>query len=261
MNGRLEDRVARERAAHGEDDVLARSYVLKKRFSHILVTPGLKEMERVIEKLSSGMRGSRVLDFGCGKGEMVLSYLAAGARQVDGIDISATYVAEAQARCQSAGLEKTRFTVQVMDAHALDFPDESFDWVMGRGILHHLDQEKAVAEIRRVLKPGGQAVFMEPLADNPLLKVFRFLTPSARTVDERPIGKQEMAIYTRAFESESYFFGLFQAPVAMVTSLIIPSRPDNVFLRWAHGAEEIFRKRGWLNTWHQYVLLVLRKPA
>ena len=40
--------------------------------------------------------------------------------------------------------------------------------------LHHLDKLEAINSIYRVLKPGGRLVFKEPLADNPLLKIFRY---------------------------------------------------------------------------------------
>ena len=68
-----------------------------------------------------------------------------------------------------------------MDAHHLDFPDESFDLVFGRAILHHLDFETAIKEVKRVLKRGGHAAFAEPLGDSPFAKLFRLLTPRAYT--------------------------------------------------------------------------------
>ncbi len=42
--------------------------------------------------------------------------------------------------------------------------------VLGKQILHHLDMTQAVPEIARVLRPGGRAVFLEPLIHNPLLE-------------------------------------------------------------------------------------------
>jgi SAM-dependent methyltransferase len=74
-----------------------------------------------------------------------------------------------------------------MNAEELAFPDGTFDAVCGTGILHHLNLEQAAAEIRRVLKPGGRAVFIEPLGHNPLINLFRRLTPKARTTDEHPL--------------------------------------------------------------------------
>ena len=127
----LGQRVMREHKAHEVDDVLARSYALKRRFSHLQQTPGWLEMEARQAALIRRMAGADVLDYGCGRGEMALRYLEAGARHVDGIDISQTYVKEASDHCDAAGQPNDKYTFHVMDAHSLTFPNDSFDWASG----------------------------------------------------------------------------------------------------------------------------------
>ena len=178
-------RVGREREAHTTRDVLARSMDLKLRFPRVLHSPTMRRMEADIAQAIAGVRGLRALDLGCGRGEQSLQLLRLGAR-VTGIDVSTAYVAAARTACREAGHEASRFEFLVMDAHALEFRDREFDLVIGRGILHHLDLDLALAQVRRVLAPGGLAVFQDPLAGNPLLRLFRRLTPQARTIDERP---------------------------------------------------------------------------
>jgi SAM-dependent methyltransferase len=80
-----------------------------------------------------------------------------------------------------------------MGAERLDYPDDHFDLSIGFAILHHLDLGLALAELYRVLKPGGVAYFAEPLGSNPLINLYRRLTPQYRTEDEKPLDLEMMA--------------------------------------------------------------------
>lgn len=143
-------------------------------------------------------RGKIVLDYGCGDGFLAVHLVERGAREVVGIDISETQVEEARARAASAGIaDRARF--QVADAHRTGLPDASFDLVVGLAILHHLELENALAEIRRLLRPSGRPVFLEPLWHNPLLRLGRALTPSARTSDEHPFKERDWMTCAAAF--------------------------------------------------------------
>jgi len=59
----------------------------------------------------------------------------------------------------------------------LPFKDESFDIVTSQAALHHLNADLALAEIKRVLKPDGLAVFLEPLYNSKMLYKVRQLIP------------------------------------------------------------------------------------
>jgi SAM-dependent methyltransferase len=128
--------------------------------------------------------GRRVLEYGCGIGSYAVRLAQRGAI-VQGIDISDAAIERARASAGAAGEQRVQFAVG--DAEALDFPDASFDVVCGTGILHHLDIARAVSEIKRVLRPGGRAVFYEPVAHNPIVNLYRLLTPSKHTPDEHPL--------------------------------------------------------------------------
>ena len=98
----------------------------------------------------------------------------------------------------------------LMDAHSLEFEDESFDFVYGCAILHHLEYNRALDEIWRVLKPGGRILFVEPLGINPVGKLVRVMTPFARTEDEKPLVFKELAALEKKFDirhhvMKSYF--------------------------------------------------------
>jgi ubiquinone/menaquinone biosynthesis C-methylase UbiE len=254
------DRVGREQAAHTENDVLAEAYRLKDRFPHIWSYPSRQRLFAERNAHLEAIAGKRVLDYGCGRGESSLYYLSREAL-VSGIDISSTYIEAARAAAKNAGYSPATWDFNVMDAHAMSFDEGTFDLVVGEGILHHLDADLAMKEIWRVLKPGGRVFLQEPLADNPLLKIFRWLTPKARTVDEEPFSGKAISRLTSPgrWVSECVYCGIVEAPVAMVTSVLMPSKPDNFLLRAADSLEKRLIRNRVLLSWNQYILLNLVK--
>jgi ubiquinone/menaquinone biosynthesis C-methylase UbiE len=237
---------------------LARSQKLKGFFSHVLSSPTMQRCEDDFAAALSEVDGQKVLDIGCGNGEQSLALLRTGA-QVVGIDITPAYVRTAEQLAGAEGFPKTLWTFRVMDAHNLEFDDRSFDFVVGRGILHHLDFDTALTEVRRVLKPGGKAVFLEPLSANPLLKLFRLLTPAARTADERPLSSADLATATNGWKSQSAFYGIVATPVAVMTSFILRPYPNNLLLRMADVVEQSINRHAVLHRFNQYVLLKLTR--
>lgn len=128
--------------------------------------------------------GKRVLEYGCGTGSYAF-YLARKGAVVTGIDISDVAVRKARQQALDEGIPNIDF--RVMDAEKLDFQNDQFDLICGTAILHHLDLRRAFGELARVMKPGGRAIFVEPLGHNPLINLYRKLTPQFRTVDEHPL--------------------------------------------------------------------------
>jgi SAM-dependent methyltransferase len=105
-------------------------------------------------------RGTHLLDVGCGPGSITvgLADIVAPAPVV-GIDIQAALVARAQAAAD--GRANLRF--EVADLHCLPFADASFDAVFANGVLMHLGEPmRALAEMHRVLRPGGVVGVRDP---------------------------------------------------------------------------------------------------
>lgn len=151
-------------------------------------------------------RDADVLEYGCGAAIQGLG-LARTARTLTGIDISDVAIANAEAGAKAQGLANTRY--EVMDAERMTFPDASFDLVFGRGIVHHLDLELCFSSVSRVLRPGGRALFWEPLGHNPVLNAYRDRTPDARTPDEHPLLRSDFALARRFFDMPTLrFYGL-----------------------------------------------------
>lgn len=194
-----EDRIERERAYHNER-FRDESRLAQGKYYRAIRDGAERFTNRVIEKAAN----ADVLEYGCGNCSQARS-LATTSRSICGIDISDVAIEEARAGAD--GVSNMRF--EVMNAEALEFADDSFDLVFGRGIVHHLDLNKCFAEVARVLRPGGTALFWEPLGHNLLLNGYRALTPSARTPDEHPLLAPDFDIARQYFGGvNTEFYGL-----------------------------------------------------
>jgi len=102
-------------------------------------------------------KGKKVLEIGVGLGADHQRFAQAEA-VLYGIDLTERAVAHTGRRLTLFGLSST---LSVGDAEHLDFPDQNFDLVYSWGVLHHSpNTPKAISEVYRVLKPGGQAKVM-----------------------------------------------------------------------------------------------------
>ncbi len=197
------------------------------------------------------LRGKCALDFGCGHGMAAVAMARAGAT-VSAFDLSPGYVSEARDRAIANGVHVECVTA---DGEELPFATATFDAVWGNAILHHLDLAKAGQELRRVLKPGGVAVFCEPWGGNPLLNFARTRLPypgKDRTKDEQPLSRRDLRPLCAVFPSvEVRGFQL----LGMVRRVWRNQRALN-FLDTADA--RLLRAVPALGNWCRYVVVVLR---
>lgn len=151
-------------------------------------------------------RGKRIIEVGCGSGYLTTYLAHHGARAV-GVDVSAGMLDLARRRARVNGVEdNTEFFDAAIET--LGEPDGSFDAVIANQVLHHLEIEPAMANISRLLKPGGVALFAEPVFMLPesvrqlrySRPVLRFFPSAADTPDERPLNASTLAVVTGAFD-------------------------------------------------------------
>ena len=101
--------------------------------------------------------GKLVLDVGCGNGYVLSRYARHGA-EVHGVDLTPKAVELSRRRFELDGLPGT---FEVINGVQLPFPDDHFDIVCSMGVLHHIaDPRPTIAEIYRVMKPGGTLILM-----------------------------------------------------------------------------------------------------
>jgi SAM-dependent methyltransferase len=150
--------------------------------------------------LLGNVDGRDVLDYGCGHG-MASVVLARRGAKVTAFDLSPLYLEEARERAGVNGVSEQVAFVQAA-GEQLPFANASFDAVWGNAILHHLHLPMAAAELARVIKPGGVAVFCEPWGENPLLDWARRRLPypgKDRSPDEQPLRRRDVSELRRHF--------------------------------------------------------------
>lgn len=166
-------------------------------------------------------RGKRVLDYGCGDGINSMLLCRRGAT-VKSLDISPDLIEVARNRMRLSGVEANVEFI-TGSAHAIPLPDASVDVVFGIAILHHLDLALSAREVYRVLKPGGRAIFQEPVRHSRLVKVIRRLIPYQSpdvSPYERPLTDRELQNYAREFST--YRSKAFTLPTTSLITVIPP---------------------------------------
>ena len=148
------------------------------------------------------MPGLEVLELGCGGGDLTLHLAEAGAR-LTALDLSPGMVDLARQRVAryQPGAD-VEFVTGV--AESTPFPDASFDLIVGKWVLHHLDYDRAVDEVYRLLRPGGRAVFVETSVINPVFRMARRVVHRAHlapfgTPDEHPLTRRDLRLIAARF--------------------------------------------------------------
>lgn len=125
--------------------------------------------EALIQALGS-VEGRQVLDVGCGTGTLTVALARRSARAI-GVDPAPRMVAQARAKQEGAPV-----TFIVGSAEALPFADSSFDGATASMTVHHWrDAERGLAEVARVLRPGGRAAIADIDLPGSLRSVLRLV--------------------------------------------------------------------------------------
>jgi 2-polyprenyl-3-methyl-5-hydroxy-6-metoxy-1,4-benzoquinol methylase len=136
---------------------------------------------RRVSMLGSHLKpGMTVLELGCGNGSFTRELARSGA-EIVAIDVSPELLEIAKANCSTVNV---RYEIQ--NAYALSYPEAVFDSVIGSSVLHHLEIEKALPGIYRVLKPAGTIYFTEPNMLNPQIAIQKNIPWIKRKLGDSP---------------------------------------------------------------------------
>jgi SAM-dependent methyltransferase len=178
----------------------------KGRFENVFYKAIVNAWEDFFDFLSLNVKGLEVLDYGCGVGPVIEKVIKFNPKKITGIDISDVSIAKAKEKLKNTNLD---IELCVVNCEKTNFSDGKFDLVYGLGILHHLQISKCVLEISRILKPGGTLLFIEPLGTNPIINLYRALTPGSRSKDEHPLISQDFDIIKSKFNQINLkYYGL-----------------------------------------------------
>lgn len=146
--------------------------------------------------------GDHVLDVGCGSGGPALFLAREIGCEVTGVDVNEAGIRAGVALAREAGMEdKVRF--RHADVHEpLPFPDRTFDAIVCMDVMCHLaDRSRQFEEWRRVLRPGGRALFTDPVVVTGLVSKDEFATRSSTGHFEfGPPGVSEQLLAEAGFE-------------------------------------------------------------
>jgi len=151
--------------------------------------------------------GKRVLDFGCGEGNVTTELAKLGCHAT-GIDVSGELVALARRRARLDGVSDS-VKLLVGDISAAQGP---FDFVICNEVLHHVSIPEVFPRLMAVLKPGGTVAIAEPIAFSPALQAIRDRVPVEKDAspDERQLNEEDIAFVRRwLVDVETAYFNLF----------------------------------------------------
>lgn len=172
-------------------------------------------LDRSLLDLAGEVRGRMVLDVGCGQGDLTLHLLQQGAR-VTALDVSPGMVDVVRRRAQQISAEAGMLATVAAPLEQSGLPDAAFDLVLGKFILHHVDIASGATELRRLLRPGGRAIFIENAGGNTLLTLARnrlagrWGIPRLGTEDEHPLTATDIADLRGVFASVTAHYPVFE---------------------------------------------------
>lgn len=163
-----------------------------------IIEPGKLSRQKLdLIEVMANMEKKEILEFGSGRGEFSVALAKLGG-VVTGIDIGEDLVKLAN---KIAEVNNVKCNFVVGNIGKLPFENETFDYVVGNAILHHLPGNGVIDSLKeayRVLKPRGMALFTEPVENSRIFDFMQNLFPVGKgTLQYRPsiLQREEWAAY------------------------------------------------------------------
>jgi len=233
-------------------EILAQKRDEQERLLFVDVDSALREYPdhyRYAYSILGDLNEKSVLDMGCGSGKSCVILAKKGA-SVRAFDISPESIKVANLRAELNGVGG-QVKVERMTAEKMNYEFGCFHLVFGVGILHHVNIKIAAAEISRVMKENGEAVFIEPIAFSPLLKWIRHSALVRRMVPNKGkdllITEDERQLYPKDIDDfRPYFSAVEYKPFQLF------SRLDRLI--GGYPVRRNHRLISWINAFDRFLL-------
>ncbi len=184
---------------------------------------------RYIHKVLGNIQGKNILDVGCGLGEASVYFAMRGAK-VTATDLSGGML---EATDKLAKLNNVQLLTHKSSAEGLGFPDGTeFDVIYSGNLLHHVDIEKTLVEMKKFLKPGGVLVTWDPLHYNPVINSYRKRATEVRTVDEHPLKWSDLKLFNKHFYRVDRKYFWLSSLLIFVFMALVQRRDPNKERYW-----------------------------
>ena len=193
--------------------------------------PSYQGMVRTLFEVIAPQPGETILDIGCGSGALdrMLARSFAGKNPITATDLNPFLLREAKSLATAEGVsDAIRFLPA--NAEALPFPDNAFDCAFSVTVLEECDADRALAEIRRVLRPGGRAGIIVRAIDMP--QWWHLPLPEAL---RRKVEMPPQSVSARGIADASLYRRMHMAGFSDLTcfpSLVTLDRPDGPIWRY-----------------------------
>ena len=238
----------REKEFHDELHILN-----KRRFQNKFYKAVYNLYEDFFDILKKKVQSKDVLDYGCGIGNVAEKVINFKPKKLVAIDVSGEAIKKAKSETKS---KENKIDYRVENCENSNLTSDAFDIIYGSGILHHLNLNKSLKELSRILKKGGIILFAEPMATNPIINIYRKFTPKARSVDEHPLVFQDIRLIESMFKNvEVKYYGF-------LTLIFFPfyKSPENSKLfRFISGIDRMILKTKYLRFLAWSVLVKAEK--
>jgi len=199
---------------------------------------------RYIHSILGNVKHKKILDVGCGLGEVGI-YFAKNGADVTLMDISQGMLNKANEIAKLNHVSVKRYNATLEN---LTFPgNPQFDIIYVGNLFHHVNIDCAIRQLLPYLKLNGQMISRDPLAYNPIINIYRAVATEVRSKDEHPLKREDIQTFSKYFgKVQTKYFWLTTLIIFVIMALVQWRNPNRE--RYWKKIEEEGNKWSWIYT-------------